>query len=315
MPDSATVTMTYTTSMSDNIVDEVLDRITNLAPTDTPFISSIGRDKCDTATPEWLEDTLDTAASNSQIEGKDFTAAAVTIPTRLTNKTQIMDKVFFLSESAKASKMYARTSELQRITGNKTKSLNNDVEYNTLNSTVATGDESTARSMDGALAWAHANASYTFSATAAGSNHITEIILNDQIQALWTLGGDPDTVLAPARQKRKISDFTADGRLTINTNMDQKKITMTVRIIETDFGTVMVMADRHIAATGSDPYYDTILLYQKSVFKSLTFRPVKRTILGKTADGDKYAITCERSLRCGSKKGVGKITNLSRVAA
>lgn len=308
-------TITYTTGMSDNIVDEVLDRITNLSPTDTPFLSSIGRDKCDTTTPEWLEDSLDTAAENKQVEGKDFESAAVNIPSRLVNKTQNLDKVFFLSEDAKASKMYARTSELQRITGNKAKSLNNDVEYNLLNSTVATGDATTARSMDGALQWAHANAIETFSDTPDPGNHITEVILNDQIQALWTLGGDPDMVLAPARQKRKISDFTADGRLTINANMDQKKITMTVRLIETDFGTVVVMPDRHIAATGSDPYYDTILLYQKSIFKTLTFRPVKRSLLGKTADGDKYAILCAKSLRCGSKKGVGKITQLSRVAA
>ena len=307
-------TITYTSGMSDNIVDEVLDRITNMDPVQTPFMSSIGRDKCVTTTPDWLEDSLDTAAENAQIEGKDFTAAAVTIPSRLQNKTQNLDKVFFLSEDAKASKMYARTSELARITGNKSKSLNNDVEFALLNSSIATGDATTARAMDGALQWAHADATYTFSDTPDAANHITEEILNDQIQELWSLGGDPDTVLAPARQKRKISDFTADGRLTINTNADQKKVTMTVRIIETDFGTVMVYTDRRIEASGTDPYYDTILLYQKSVFKTLTFRPVKRNLLAKTADGDKYAIVCAKSLRCGSKKGVGKITNLSRVA-
>lgn len=307
-------TITYTSGMSDNIVDEVLDRITNMDPTQTPFMSSIGRDKCDTTSPDWLEDSLDTAGQNKQVEGKDFESAAVTVPVRLQNKTQNLDKVFFLSEDAKASKMYARSSELQRITGNKTKSLNNDVEYALLNETVATGDATTARGMDGALQWAHANATHTFSDTPDAGNHITDVLLNDQIQEVWTLGGDLDCVLAPARQKRKISGFTADGRLTINANADQKKVTMTVRLIETDFGTVVVIPDRRIAATGSDPYYDTVLLYQKSVFKTLTYRPLKRNKLGKTADGDKYAIVCAKSLRCGSKKGVGKITNLSRVA-
>ena len=232
MPD--VLTHTYTSGMSNNIVDEVLDRITNLDPTETPFMSSIGRDKCDTKTPDWLEDALDTPASNAQVEGADFTSTAVNIPSRLSNYTQILTKIFKLSGTALAGKYYARQSELARVSGNKSKSLNNDVEYNLLNKTAAAGNATTARSMDGALAWAHANATYTFSDTPAAGNHITEEILNDQIQELWTLGGDPDTVLAPARQKRKISNFTADGRLTINTNADQRKVTMTVRIIETD---------------------------------------------------------------------------------
>jgi hypothetical protein len=226
-----------------------------------------------------------------------------------------MAKVFMVSGSLEEAKKHGRKSELAYQTGLKMKELARDLEYNAINSTKAAGDGSTARAMDGLLAFADSGNTYTFGGSAASSNLITEPLLNDILQAMWEAGANPDTVLAPPSQKSKISAFTDDGRLTINTNADQKKITMTVRILETDFGTVAVVPERFIAASGSDPYYDTLAVYEKSKLDLLTFRPVKRTELAKTGDNTKYMLTAEKSLRCRSKKCVGKITNLSRVAS
>ena len=93
------------------------------------------------------------------------------------------------------------------------------------------------------------------------------------------------------------------------------KITMTVRIMETDFGTVAIVPERFIAASGSDPYYDSLAIFEKGKLDVLTFRPVKREELAKTGDNTKYMLLAEKSLRCRSTKCVGKITNLTRVKA
>lgn len=315
-------TITYTTGYSDNIKDEVDDLIKNVAPTDTPFVSSIGKATCKTTSPDWLEDTLGDAAENAFVEGSDTDAVGLTPAERLTNLTQIMKKVFYLSGTLQASDLHGRSNELKYQSGKKTKELARDIEYNMLNNVKQTGNSSTARKLDGAFQWAHASNTYTFDDTPAATNHITEEILNDVMQSMWELGCDPTTVLAPPAQKRKISKFTDDGRLTINTGVDKKKITMTVRLIETDFGVVTVIPERFIAPTvdttpDPDVNYDKLLIYDKSMFEVMTLkgRGLKREKLAKTGDGDKYHLITEKTLKCRTKKAVGMIDNLTRVKA
>ena len=45
-------TLTYSTNYDKSIVDEVDEMITNIAPTATPFASSIGKGTCETTTPD-----------------------------------------------------------------------------------------------------------------------------------------------------------------------------------------------------------------------------------------------------------------------
>ena len=308
-----TKTITYTSGMSNSIREELSDIITNIAPTDTPFISTIKKGKVKTTKPEWLEDTLDAAASNAVLEGKDTEAAAVTPPTRVFNYTQILEKSFMISGTLEVVDKAGRKSEIQYQTGLKTKALARDVEWNALNQTIAAGGASTPRQMKGAFEWVATN-TYDFGATPAAGNHITEELLNDQLQACWEAGGDPDTVLAPPAQKRKISAFTDDGRLHVHTTADAKKVIMTVRVMETDFGTVVIIPSRHSGETGSDPYYQKLLIYEKGKFELAYLRPLKRIKLAKTGDHEKFLINVELTLKCLADEAHAKITNLSKVA-
>lgn len=312
---SDTKTTTYTSNYDKSLAEEVDKLITNVAPTDTPLISMIGASTAESTHPEWLEDTLGDAASNAQLEGFDATAAAITPPTKLENYTQIMAKVFMVSGSLEEAKKHGRKSELSYQTGLKMKELARDLEYAAINGAKNAGAAATARAMDGVLAFANSANTYSFGSTAAATNHITEEILNDVLQSMWELGANPDTVLAPPAQKRKISKFTDDGRLTINANASEKKVSMTVRILETDFGTVAIVPERFIAATGTGTYYDSLPIFEKSKLEVMTFRPLKREELAKTGDNTKYMLVAEKSLKCRSTKCVGKITNLTRVKA
>lgn len=308
-------TTTYTTNYDKSLAEEVDKIIGNIAPTETPLLATIGKATCESVHPEWLEDTLADAAENAQLEGFDAVSAAITPPAKLENYTQIMTKVFKISGSLEKTKKHGRQSELSYQTGLKMKELANDLEYNSINNAKNAGAAGTARKMDGLLAFAHADNTYTFAATPAATNHLTEEIFVDVLQSMWDLGAKPDTALCPPAQKRKISAWTDDGRLTINTNADQKKLTMTVKVIETDFGIISIIPERHIARTGTDPYYDSVAIYEKSKLESLTFRPVQREELAKDGDNKKYMLLAEKSLKCRSKKCVGKITNLTRVKA
>lgn len=310
-----TKTTSYTTNYDKSLAEDVDKLIGNVSPTDTPMLATIGKSNCESIHPEWLEDELDDVGENANVEGFDASADEITPPARLENYTQILDKTFKITASLEETKKHGRQSELAYQTGLKMKSIANDLEYNSINNTKNAGDGSTARKMDGILAFAHADSTYTFGGTAASSNQLTEDIVLDVLQAMWTNGAKPDTMLAPPTQKRKISAFTADGRLTVNTDAKEKKVEMTVRVIETDFGTIAILPERHIAATGSDPYYDTIVVMEKGKVESLTFRPLKRTELATLGDYTGYMLVMEKSLKVRSKKCVGKITNLTRVKA
>lgn len=57
--------------------------ISNISPTDTPFVSNIDRITAKARTHEWLTDSLAAATSNKQIEGDDATYTTAVTVTRL----------------------------------------------------------------------------------------------------------------------------------------------------------------------------------------------------------------------------------------
>ena len=88
---------------------------------------------------------------------------------------------------------------------------------------------------------------------------------------------------------------------------------MSIRVIETDMGTVAVMAERFIAPTDvTGTKYDKILVYKKDIFSRMTLRPVKETTLATTGDSEKRMMVTEMTLKCRTQKGLGAITNLTR---
>ena len=309
------VTKTVTTNYDKSIPEEVDSLITNVAPTDTPFLTSIGQGaKVKTLHPEWLEDTLGDAGENAHVEGADSTAAAITPPALLDNRVQRLEKAFMISEDLEKTDKHGRKSEIKYQSGLKTKEMARDLEWNLINQTKQAGTTSLAAKMDGVLNFAGTGNTYDFSATPAATNHITEDILNDVLQSMWEQGADPDCVLAPPAQKRKISAFTQGGRLTINSSASEKALKMTVRILETDFGIVTVLPERFIDPSDeSGTYYDKMVIYEKGRLVCATFRPLKREKLAKTGDAEKYRLTMSKMLKVRSKKCVGTITNLTRV--
>lgn len=317
---ASVVTNTYTTGYSNSLKPSVDDKIGLFSPDDTPFMANMSKGKAVQRYEEWLEDDLATAASNAQIEGFDVTTTESTAPSRTGNYCQIFEKDFAVSSTMETVQKFGRTSELGRLRMLKTKELARDMEWAMLNGVQNAGTGSTARQMKGAFGWVDTTNGatdgryYSFSATPAATNHITENILIGVLQGIWDQGVEADTVLCPMRQKRKISAFTAAGRLTINQNASDKKVTMSVRIIETDMGTVTVMAERFIDPTNvSGTYYDKLLAYKRDIFSRLTLRPVKEETLAKSGDSEKRMLVAEMTLKCATQKGVGSIINLTRV--
>lgn len=72
--------------------EELSDLIVNIDPTETPFISNIGKGKTSSYKTEWIQDTLASATTNQQSEGATSSSDAIGAGTRLANYITISAK-------------------------------------------------------------------------------------------------------------------------------------------------------------------------------------------------------------------------------
>jgi hypothetical protein len=241
------------------IREDLSDIITNIAPTDTVFLSNIGKEKATNKYHEWLTDTLTTAANCAVTEGNDAVPATVLAQDRTGNYTQVAAKWFQISDTLETVDKAGRKSEIAYQTGRFLKMLARDMEFGLLNNTVATS--SNPRSAGGVKSFITTNQcskgdiGYT---TGTSDTTFTETQFNTAIQYCWTEGGNPTMVLAMPNMKRKLSAFTGNSKITTNMDAENKKIILSVDYYESDFGVVKVYATRFLesdqAATSPTSY-------------------------------------------------------------
>src|SRR6185369_8068467 len=92
--------------------EDLTNMIYRIAPTSTPFISGIEREKASFTKHEWQTQDRATAAANAQFEGDDPTTTATTVTVRLSNYTQISYKVARVSGTQQAVVSAGRSNEL-----------------------------------------------------------------------------------------------------------------------------------------------------------------------------------------------------------
>ena len=170
---------TFDTYDQIGIREDLKDLISLITPFDTPFLSGIGEARADNTLFEWQTDTLAAAAENAVIDGDDATTDAVAATTRLSNRTQISDKVVLLSGSAQAVKVAGRPDEMAYQVAKRAKELKRDMETGLLANTARTaGSSSVARRTAGVPAWIATNDSLGAgggaSPTGDGSNTRTD---------------------------------------------------------------------------------------------------------------------------------------------
>lgn len=289
--------------------EELSDLITNLDPTETPFISNIGKGKTASYKTEWIQDTLAAAALNQQTEAAGSSSTAVIgAGTRLENYITISAKWFDISDVLEASDSAGKLGKISYQTSKKLKEIARDMEFTLINE--ATGSSSSAYKSRGLKYWqaSGSNGYYGFGGSGATSNLLTEDIFTARMQAVYDKGGKVDMVLATAAQKRKISAFNGANRLTVNTDMSNKKIMNIVDFIENDFGVARVYLERQIEPDSTT--YDWMFFLQKDLWKLLTMLPVKVEKLAKTGLSQVVQISTVYTLKCGTADGNASIRYL-----
>ena len=139
------VLQTYTTK---GIREDLADIIYNISPTDTPFMSGVGKNKATNTLHQWQTDTLSAVAANAKVEGATISYPTLTSTTKVGNYTQISTKACQVSATDDAVLAAGRSSELAYQVAKAAKELKRDMENALLsNVAAATGDATTARAL------------------------------------------------------------------------------------------------------------------------------------------------------------------------
>lgn len=307
------ITSTYTNvssgvrEMKDTIFDDVADIITNISPSKTPFIASIGKRKATNTLFEWLEDELKSpTGTNKQIEGADAASATRKSPSRLSNQCQIFTDTFTVSGTLEAVNTIGRQDHGKYELEKSIKYMLTEMEYAFINNTAAlAGDAATARQTKGMAGFVATNdASF---ATYAATNDFAEDSFIKMAEWCFTSGGEPSKLLVSPAQARKIAWWNGAGKITNMINATEKTMVLAVMILDTPFGRVQVTIDLFIAQDDQNgTKYNQVYLYDPGLFAVATLRSMKTSPLAKTGDSSKYQTVVEAGLECKAERAHAK---------
>lgn len=305
-------TNTYLTTAAIGNREDLSDMIYRITPTDVPFMSMIARGKATATLHEWQTQDLATAASNTQVEGDDAAAAAVTATVRLTNRCQISAKTASVSGSQEAVNKAGRKSEMSYQMALKSLELKRDIEFGlTQNNVLATSPRKTR----GLVGWVGDNADGATAGTAYVApdyvNNVaqtdgtqiafTEARLKNVLQKQYTAGGNPNVIMLPPLAKQTFSTFT--GNATRMDNSEDKKLFASVDVYVSDFGTLKAVPNRFQRVRD-------VFTLETEKWKLCFLRPFFTQDLSVTGDSIRKQILAEYALECSAPKANGVIADI-----
>jgi PHD/YefM family antitoxin component YafN of YafNO toxin-antitoxin module len=296
--------------------EDLSDIIYNISPTDTPFMSSIGKSKATAVNHEWEIDALAApAADNYHLEGDEIAFDAQTTTTRIGNKSQISRKAVIVSGTMESVDLAGRNNELAYLISKASKELKRDMETTlTANQAPVDSGAGAARRMASLESWIKTNSdkgggsgadpgtSGTNARTDGTQRAFTESQLKSMIRKVWTEGGDPSMVMVGAFNKQKLSGFT--GGATRMDDAENKRLVSAIDVYESDFGALQVVANRFSRSRSA-------YVLSPDMWSAAYLRDFQMVDLAKTGDADKKAMIVEYTLVSKNEKASGGIFDLT----
>ena len=313
---------TFQTYTAIGIREDLTDVIYNISPTETPFMSSIGKTKATATYHEWQLDSLAAAAANAAVEGATASDITVTPTTRVGNRTQISEKTIKISGTMEAVNKAGRKSEKAYQLAKVSSELKRDMEKALLNNTVASaGNATTARTLGGLQTWLSSNyvggtngtaGSLGTTARVSGTDAaFTETMLKNAVKSAYTNGGTPTILMTTPTQKVNVSAFTgvAAQRYMAPSNK-ATTIIGAADIYLSDFGTLSVVPNRFFTADAGDSG-EVAFVLDPEMAAVAYLRPFQTNELAKSGDADVTQLLVEYTLEVRNQAAHAIIADLA----
>ncbi len=307
--------------------EDLQDAIFRISPTETPFMSNIGRGPAKAVRHEWQTDALAPVnLNNAYIEGDEYTYADVTPTVRVGNLCQISRETVLVSGTVEAIDKAGRESEMRLQTVKRGLELKKDMEGILLSnqaSNAGAAAGATARRLGGLGAWLTSNVSRGAGGANGGFNNgtnlvaaptagtgraWTETILKDVHQATYQAGGNPKMAMMPVPQKRVFSTFPGIAAQRRETGDEMATIIAAADIYVGDFGRLAAVPNRQMATTSGQM---SVFLIDPKMAKLRTLRPIFTDKPAKTGDAFKAAMVVEYTLEVSNEAAHAVIADLN----
>lgn len=290
--------------------EDLSDIISNISPTETPFVTAIGRETAGAVYHEWQTDALVSAnANNKAIQGDDLSNENRPSTTRLGNYTQIFTKVVGTSTTQQAVKSAGRSNEhsYQLAKAGKEWKRDREARY-TGNFAAVPPAAGTAGESAGALAFMRTNSSRgtggtnpTLSGTTTGypnapagngtQRAFTEALLKAGIAQAWNAGGEPTLVIMSLAQKQTAATFSGLAQQRREAGNKRLTIVAGADIYVSDVGELQFVPDRFCSQRDA-------LIIDPDMWAIATLDPLQKRKLATTGLADRDAMYSEETLVC-----------------
>lgn len=302
--------------------EDLIDKIFQTSPTETPITSAAGRVTATSTFHEWQRDSLSAAnADNAMIDGDDATLQAQVATERVGNHLQIFSKVIGTSRRANIIKKAGRGSEQALLKAKAMLELKRDIEKMVVSNNPAVASTTSVAGKSAGLgvqlyknlssAVGGSTTSWTTGAPTVAPvtgtpRAMTVAFLNTVQQSIFTNSGvQPDMIVMGPAHKAVFSGFTGIAQNRLDTGKKQGVVVTGADIFIGDFGTLQVVP--HYLMSGAADAYLLNMDYIDVAFLD----GIKTSDLAKTGDSEKQLITADCCLAVRSSDAQGKIAGLS----
>jgi hypothetical protein len=313
---------TYQTYTAIGMRQDLTDVIYDISPTDTPFMSSIGKTKASAVLHEWQTDSLAAASlSNFTVEGAAASDATMSPTTRVGNRLQIAQKTIKISGTLQSVDKAGRKSEKAYQLAKASAEIKRDMETSLLSNQVATdGSSSAARKLGGLQAWLASNydggtsgvagASGTTARTDGTNRTFTETILKTVVKEVYASGGNPKVLMVNPAHKQLVSAFTgiAAQRFMAPANTPTTIISA-ADVYLSDFGSISVVPNRFMTSTNSCD--ETAFIVDPDMAAVAYLRPFQTNELAITGDNESTQLLAEYTLEVRNEAAHGIIADIT----
>lgn len=306
----AKVTNAFETRDAKGNREDLSDTIYNIDPTDTPFMSMIGRRNVKNVGYDWQTEAMPAADSaNAQEEGFTLARAASQPTVRQKNVAQLSKRDATVTGSQEAADAAGKGSEMAHQMALKSKILKCDIE------TIALGFQPMDDGLDDGIrrtrAFGHwlttnvqrgvggANAASSTAAMTAGTQTaLTETKVRNLMQTCYDNGAKPSKLMTGSVNKVTIDGFS--GRTGSVYNVDPSKAVQGISVYASDFGNLSIMLDRWMPQSvvyAVDPEYARMAFY----------RPFAQKPIAPIGDAETRMILAEWGVQVDNEKAHGAV--------
>ena len=302
--------------------EDLSDVIYNISPTDTPFMSTVGKTKATAVYHEWQTDSLAAAAANAAVEGADASTATLSPTTRVGNRTQISQKTIGVTGTLEAVDKAGRKSEKAYQLAKASSEIKRDMEFTLLNNTVQSNGTagSTARVLGGLQTWLATNgdfgvggsagASGTTARTNGTNRTFTEDILKTVVKEVFESGGSPKILMVTPAHKQTVSAFAGIAAQRYMAPSDAPTtIIGAADIYLSDFGSMSVVPNRFMLSGNAANEVAFVLDPEYAAIAYL--RPFQTQDLAIVGDAERTQLKVEYTLEVRNEAAQGLIADLS----